>query len=179
MMPIAASWRSEMPITRFVSPDAPYHYAHGAGHQWFGVDGTELQPARITSVRQAFDKLIGDIVVRDGFQDRLSRVAFVEVSQGAIVALNAVASGSWQIGALVTFAGLLPPITMSPKAKRTEVMHGAADTTIPSSATLDAARRLEAAGFPVTHKLFPGLGHTINADELAIALDFLKRSISS
>ena len=170
-----------MPNTRFVSPDAPYHYAHGAGHQWFGVDGTELQPARITSVRQAFDKLIEDVVTREGIQDRLSSVAFVGVSQGAIVALDAVASGRWQIGALVTFAGLLPPMRVSEKAKRTEalLMHGAADTTIPSSATLDAARRLEAAGFPVTHKVFPSLGHTINADELAVALNFLKRTMSS
>jgi phospholipase/carboxylesterase len=150
MMPIAASWRSEMPNTRFVSPDAPYHYAHGAGHQWFGVDGTELRPAKITSVRQSFDKLIGDAVTREGFQDRLSRIAFVGVSQGAIVALDAVASGRWDIGALVTFAGLLPPTRMSKKAKRTEVllMHGAADTTIPSSATLDAVRRLDAAASP-------------------------------
>ena len=37
----------------------------------------------------------------------LVRIAFVGVSQGAIVALDAVASGRWKVGARVSFAGLL------------------------------------------------------------------------
>jgi phospholipase/carboxylesterase len=32
---------------------------------------------------------------------------FVGVSQGAIVALDAVASGRWKVGALIAFSGLL------------------------------------------------------------------------
>nr|WP_245298387.1 hypothetical protein [Sinorhizobium sp. A49] len=46
---------------------------------------------------------------REGFEDTHDRAAFVGVSQGAIVALDAVASGRRQVGALVSFAGLLPP----------------------------------------------------------------------
>lgn len=93
--------------TAFASPDAPFPYP-GSGHQWFDVDGRELRPDRIATVRFAFYEVVGDAVKRAGFLDRLDKVAFVGVSQGAIVALDAVASGRWPIRALVTFAGVAP-----------------------------------------------------------------------
>ena len=178
MTPIAASWRSAMPNTRFVAP-APYHYhyAHGAGHQWFGVDGTELQPARITSVRQAFDKLetsSSETASRTDYPG--SRSLECRKAPSSPWTQSRQADGSTRY-----ICRTVAAYTVITESQRTEVllMHGAADTTIPSSATLDAARRLEAAGFPVTHKLFPSRSHTINADELAVALDFLKQTISS
>jgi len=48
------------------------------------------------------------------------RIAFVGVSQGAIVALDAVGSGRWRIGALVSFAGLLPPQIVSNASSATQ-----------------------------------------------------------
>jgi phospholipase/carboxylesterase len=88
---------------------------------------------------------------RAGFDSQLDRVAFVGVSQGAIIALDAVASGRWQVSALLTFTGLLPPIPISARSKATDVLllHGAEDQKIQPSETLRAAQRLDAAGVNV------------------------------
>nr|WP_210253379.1 hypothetical protein [Sinorhizobium sp. M14]AMP34919.1 hypothetical protein pSinB_053 [Sinorhizobium sp. M14] len=45
------------------------------------------------------DSIIGDVVPREDFEDTNDRAAFVGASQGAIVALDAVASGRRQVGA--------------------------------------------------------------------------------
>ena len=52
-----------------------------------GVDWLKLRPDRISMVRKAFDKLVADIVEQEGFSDALGQVAFLGVSQGAIMAL--------------------------------------------------------------------------------------------
>lgn len=98
--------------------------------------------------RQAFDALITDVVHREGFADSTNRVAFVGVSQGAIVALDAVASGRWKLGALIAFSGLLAPQQVSRASSHTPVLliHGKDDTTIPTVASTLAAAQLGTAG---------------------------------
>jgi phospholipase/carboxylesterase len=179
LAPIAVSWRASMKGTSFASPDAPFPYP-GSGHQWFGVDGRELQPDRIARVRSAFDDTIERELRRAGFEARLDRVAFVGVSQGAIIALDAVASGRWPVRALVTFAGLLPPIPISTRAKTTDVLliHGLEDQTIPPSETLRAAQRLDASGFKAESHVLAGVGHTVTSEGLELAQQFLMRKFA-
>jgi phospholipase/carboxylesterase len=169
-----------MPRVRIVAPDAPFSHTLGAGHQWFDIDGKELRPGRIMSVRRSFDHLIAGVIASAGFRERLDRVAFVGLSQGAIVALDAVASGRWKVGALVSIAGLLPPIAVSqsPNFMQVLMLHGAADQTVPAAATRDAAKRLLAAGFEVETHILPGLGHTISSEELELARAFLIRALA-
>ncbi|MBX4900116.1 prolyl oligopeptidase family serine peptidase [Sinorhizobium sp. B11] len=177
LMPLASSWRSSLPNTRFAAPDAPMH--HRYGHQWFSTEGNPLDPAKIAAAREAFDGLINDVIRREGFADAPDRIAFVGVSQGAIVALDAVASGRWRVGALVSFAGLLPPQPISPTSKDTPILlvHGQADTTIPAAASTLAAAQLGATGFAVELDVEPGVGHTISSAGAAKALSFLKKSL--
>lgn len=177
LMPLAPSWRAQLPSTRFIAPDAPMH--HRCGHQWFSTEGNPLDPARILSAREAFDGLMNDLVRREGFADAHDRIAFVGVSQGAIVALDAVASGRWKVGGLVSFAGLLPPQPISTASKDTPILlvHGQADTTIPAAASTVAAAQLGRVGFRVGLDVEPGVGHTISSTGAQKALSFLKKSL--
>ena len=179
MSPIAASWRSHLPDARFATPDAPYRNSYG-GHQWFNVDGPQLDPARIREARAAFDKAVNAVVAKEGFQGRLESVALVGVSQGAIVALDAVASGRWKVGALVAFSGLLPPTSVSPASNSTPALliHGADDRTISSVASTVAAAQLRAAGFQVELDIERGVGHTISQAGATKALRFLHEALS-
>ncbi len=178
LMPMASSWRAGLPNTRFAAPDAPVH--HWRGHQWFSTEGNPLDPARVMAAREAFDGLIDHVVRREGFAESHDRIAFVGVSQGAIVALDAVASGRWKVGALVSFAGLLPPQPISPSSKDTPILlvHGQADATIPAAASTLAAARLGAAGYKVELDVEPGVGHTISSTGARTALSFLQKSLS-
>lgn len=173
MSAIGDSWRDALPDTEFVAPDAPFAHKSG-GRQWFAVDDEVMRPDRIQAARQAFDDLVSGIVKREGFQDELDKVAFVGVSQGAIMALDAVASGRWKVGALVSFAGLLPlpPTSYSTKTPIL-LIHGGADRTIPSAASVAAKGQLESAGYDVTLKVFPNVGHTISSEEAREAARFL------
>ncbi|SEH24095.1 dienelactone hydrolase family protein [Rhizobium sp. NFR12] len=174
MAAIGDSWKGTLPDTEFVAPDAPYAHRSG-GRQWFAVDDQVMRPDRIQAARKAFDDLVSEIVEGEGFADALDKVAFVGVSQGAIMALDAVATGRWKVGALVSFAGLLPlPPTSSSTETRILLMHGGADRTIPSAASVAAKGQLEAAGYDVTLKLFPDVGHTISSEEAREAARFLQ-----
>lgn len=177
LMPLASSWRASLPGARFTAPDAPFH--HPRGHEWFAMDGSQLRPDRIQAVRDAFDEVVNKTISREGFDGAHDRIAFVGVSQGAIVGLDAVASGRWQIGALVCFAGLLPPIPISPKSSKTPILlvHGQQDGTIPAMASTVAASQLKGAGFQVELDLLPGVGHTVSADGAERALGFLRKTL--
>lgn len=176
-MPLASSWRASVPGTRFVAPDAPMH--HSYGHQWFSTEGNPLEPERIQNAREAFDGLMNDVVRREGFADAHDRIAFVGASQGAIVALDAVASGRWKVGAVVAFSGLLPPQPVSPASNSTPVLlvHGENDTTIPPMASRLAAAQLATAGFKVELDVERGTGHTVSSTGAQKALSFLKKTL--
>ncbi|OLP59781.1 phospholipase [Xaviernesmea oryzae] len=176
-MPLASSWRVCLANTRFVAPDAPMH--HPYGHQWFSTEGNPLDPKRIEDTRQAFDALIRETVQREGFARNHSRIAFVGVSQGAIVALDAVASGRWNVGALVAFSGLLAAQPISPSSINTPILliHGENDRTIPPVASRVAASQLAAAGFKVEVDIESATGHTISSSGAQKALTFLQKTL--
>lgn len=179
MEAIGNSWASVLPDTEFVSPDAPFA-SNSRGREWFVVDDQVMRPDRIEAARCAFDDLVSGIVKREAFENDLRNVVFVGVSQGAIVALDAVATGRWKIGTLVSFAGLLPfPPTSTSTSKDTAIllMHGDADRRIPSIASVTAQAQLKAAGYDVTYKLFPGVGHTISSEEAEQAGSFLRERL--
>lgn len=178
LSPLASYWRASLPYTSFAVPDAPMH--HRYGHQWFSTEGNPLDPTRIQAARGVFDELITDIARREGFEDAQDRTAFVGASQGAIVALDAVASGRWKVGALVSFAGLLPPRKISPASRETPILlvHGQADTTIPAAASTLAAAQLGAAGCKVELDVEPDVGYTISSSGAARALAFLKQTLA-
>jgi len=176
LMPLAAAWRAHLPNCRFVAPDAPS--ANGRGRQWFGVDRNGLSLDNIELARRSFDDTVSEIVRNEGFDDAHHRVAFVGVSQGGIVALDAIASGRWQINAVVSYAGLLPLMQVSRRSIKTRVLlvHGKDDRTIPSVASGMAADQLRAAGFTVKLDLLPAVGHTISLSGAEKGLRFLQDS---
>jgi phospholipase/carboxylesterase len=178
LMPLAGGWRSTLMHCRFAAPDAPFH--HRYGHQWFRVDNNPLAADNIKAARDGFDRTVADILQKEGFEGSEDRIAFVGVSQGAIVALDAVASGRWKVGALVSFAGLLAPMPVSSAASHTPVLlvHGQEDRTIPSIASTMAATQLRAAGFQVELEVLPQVGHTISPDGADLALGFLQKILA-
>lgn len=180
MRPLASSWQLSLPDTRFVSPDAPFQRSSGPGHLWFHIDGDQLRPDRLNETRSAFDRTVGEIVDREGFANALPRVAFVGVSQGAIVSLDAIASGRWNVGAVVAYSGMLPPLPVSPASKSTRILfvHGQNDRTIPSFASSLASSQFEAAGFNTELKVEPGVGHTISMTGAQHGLVFLKSHLA-
>lgn len=176
LQPLATAWKPQLSGAHFATPNAPFSNGHG-GHLWFKVDGLQLDPGRIAQAREAFDRQIEEVIARAGFSSDLDRVAFVSVSQGAIIALDAVASGRWRIGAVIGFAGLLPIKPVRQEGDRPPVLlvHGKNDRTIPAIASKAAAEQLRSFGFEVELVIEPEVGHTISMSGAAKALQFLQR----
>ncbi|MBO9127230.1 MULTISPECIES: alpha/beta hydrolase [unclassified Rhizobium] len=182
LAPLADVWRDRLPGAVFVSPNAPSPSSFGSGYQWFSVAGVteDNRSSRIKDARASFDATISAIVKENGFEDRLDQVALVGFSQGTIMALDAVASGRWPVGAVVGFSGRLgSPLPLEPAlATPVLLLHGNADAVIPASETTKAAALLEPLGMKVETVIVPGLGHTISASGAEKAGSFLAEALS-
>ena len=178
LAPLGQAWRSRMPGTLFEAPDGPEPFdLGGAGRQWFSVRGVtpENRAARIVAARASFDTVVGALVARHGLADHLDEVALVGFSQGSIMALDAVASGRWPVGAVVALAGRLasPPPFAPPSSTRIGLIHGDADPVMPVAEAFAARQMLSDAGYQVGLEVVTGGVHAITTREAGLACDFL------
>ncbi|WP_112662306.1 alpha/beta hydrolase [Microvirga flavescens] len=182
LAPIGGLWRQTLPSTDFAAPDAPFMFDQGGpGRQWFSVRGvTEAnRPERVAQARAAFDATIAAIVAEHGLTDHPERIALIGFSQGAIMALDVLASGRWPIAAVVAFSGRLAspePITPSLTTK-TLLVHGSADPIMPVRESELAEIRLRDAGVAVARGVYPGLGHSISGEGAELASHMLAETL--
>ncbi len=177
LLPLTGPLRHALPGTAFAAPDAPFPFPYGMGHQWFSIAGVteDNRAGRIEAARADFDRVIREVIEAYGFTEKTDRVAFVGFSQGTIMALDALVSGRWPVGAIVGFSGrLASPLPLSPyKATPVLLVHGAADSVIPAAQTVKAAATLQDLGVDVQSRILPGLDHTISAEGIELAGAFL------
>jgi phospholipase/carboxylesterase len=138
-------------------PDGPEPFDMGPGRQWFSVKGIseENRPARIEAALPAFRAMI------EGLGEPQDSV-LIGFSQGAIMALHAVADGL-PVKAVFALSGRLagpvpartdwPPITL---------MHGKADPVIPAQMAEATETWLRAAGAMPNLQLFTELAHGVD-----------------
>ena len=159
-------WARALPDTAFAAPDSPFPFDQGGpGRQWFSIAGVtpENRAARVIAARADFDAVIGALVAEHGFAARLDRVALVGFSQGAIMALDALASGRWPVAAVLAYSGrLATPVDNPARGTPALLIHGDADMAIPFTQSQEAAARLTAAGVPTRLIIEPGQYHGIS-----------------
>jgi phospholipase/carboxylesterase len=110
LAPLADTLFPLLPASVFASPDGPERFdGGGSGRQWFSVaDVTQANRSeRVQHARAAFDRVVSSEIEKHGLAGRLDRIAFFGFSQGAIMALDAVATGRWPVRAVVAASGRL------------------------------------------------------------------------
>lgn len=179
---LGAHWATSLPGVAFYSPDAPFSFEHGAGFQWFSLAGITPanRPQRVEDARLTFDRVLKTILVEHQMENHLDRVILVGFSQGSIMALDAVVSGRWPVAGVVAFSGRLASPQPWLACGKTPVMliHGMADSVIPWSESEHAAAVLRDSGTEVTLQFEPSVGHTISAEGVKSAGEFIKRCLS-
>ncbi len=183
LAPLAEPLSAFVPSAAFAWPNAPAPFDGGElGRQWFSVAGVgaDNRQERVERAREGFDRVVKAAIAERGFADRLDRVALFGFSQGAIMALDAIASGRWPVAAVVAAAGRLPgaddPLRAA-VAMPVLLLHGEADTVVPAEESRRAAARLKAARFAVDTRFFPQLGHALSAEGVEAAGAFLARAL--
>jgi phospholipase/carboxylesterase len=151
----------------------------GQGRQWFSVRGVteENRPARVRDAGGEVSRWIDAELVRRGLgADKLVVVGF---SQGAILAAWLAVHRAPRPLAVVMLSGRVaegdvPSVGVGP---RVLVAHGEQDRVMPVSLVEPGARVLEAWGARVTKKVYPGLGHEVDARELRDVAEFIASAV--
>lgn len=163
------------PGLAFAAPDAPFAFdaaPGGPARQWFSVTGVTAanRPARVTAARAPFDAVLQQVMAEHSLTDRPDQVALIGFSQGAIMALDAVATGRWSFGAVVAFSGRLatePPLAPAPTPLL--LAHGRQDSVIPATEAEAAHAALTAAGAKPALILEDRVGHAPGPQGIARA----------
>ena len=179
LVPLASAWRTVLPDTAFVVPDAPEPCdSYPAGRQWFPL--TLRDPKEITdglaNVAPAIDAFLDETLATRGLGN--SALALAAFSQGAMIALGVGVRREGPIAGIVSFSGLL---TMAPPARGAYppvlLGHGAMDPLIPAAAMGATERILVSAGVRVEAMLRNGLGHGIDEAEVTAGAHFLAKAL--
>jgi predicted esterase len=120
-----------------------------------------------------------DKIVQTGIpQDRIMLLGF---SQGACLALEYAARNPGKYGGVIGFSGGLigPPGMLwdhSGSLESTPVFLGCSDVDphVPKQRVLETAGALRKMDAQVEHQLYPGMGHTVNMDEIARARQIMQ-----
>ena len=143
-------------------PDGPEPFDMGMGRQWFSVKGvTEAnRPARIAAALPAFTRTV------ETFGDPRDSL-LIGFSQGAIMALHAVAAGLPVAGVFALSGRLAAPVAARTDWPPITLLHGSEDPVMPPAVARATATWLKDAGALPTLTVFDGLGHSIDDRTLA------------
>jgi phospholipase/carboxylesterase len=184
LISLARAWRTILPETEFIAPDAPFpsDYAPGA-RQWFSLAdrAPEKLLAGLKEAATILDRFFDELLASRQLSGAC--LALAGFSQGAATALYAGLRRQTQIAGIVAFSGALP----GGEAMRSDIrskppvllVHGEADEVVSFQSMASARVLLEAAGVPVTAVARPGLGHAIDDAGIALGGDFLRNVLKA
>lgn len=164
----------------FERPDATYLAPTAAGGTWypqsFLAPIAQNEPG-ISSAVAVVHGLIETVLAAGVAAERVVLVGF---SQGACLTLTAAQRRPDRYGGVLAFTGGLigPPGTVWDETGSfggRPVFLGCSDhdAHVPEERVHASAEVFERMGAAVTTRIYPGLGHTVNEDELAFARDLL------
>ena len=156
-----------------VPPGVTILAPQAAGNTWYPyrfLAPTEQNEPYLSSAL----RIVADLIARLSEQGIPSeRVALLGFSQGACLALEAAAHNAQRYAAVVGFSGGLigPPGTsfdFPGSLEGTPVFIGSSDVDphIPKDRVEESAAALQRLGAAVDVRLYSGMGHTVNRDEL-------------
>jgi phospholipase/carboxylesterase len=183
LISLAPHWRSALPATAFVAPDAP-EPCPGApgGFQWWALTSAD-RGARVDGVARAapvLDAFIDAELARYSLTE--AKLALVGFSQGTMMALHVGPRRPRTLAGIVGYSGMLADEAdlAGPAINRPPILliHGDADRMIPVAAFHQAKAGLTRNGFVVESHVSPGLGHSIDLLGLQLGGQFLARVLS-
>ena len=181
-----ASAHSILNMERYLPhPDLAYLAPQAANNTWWParfLDPLDLNEAWLDSALQVVDDLVQQIR-EAGISPE--RIFFGGFSQGAILATEYVARHAQRYGGLFILSGGLfgPPgieRNYTGSLEGTPVFIGCSDIDphIPLWRVEETADLLAQSGGAVTKKIYPGMGHLINEDEIQVVQQMIDKALT-
>jgi predicted esterase len=176
-----------MALAREIAPPTVTILApQAAGNTWYPyafLEPTERNEPYLSSALRIVADLIAQV---DEHGISPERVALVGFSQGACLALEAAARNARRYAGVIGLSGGLigPPGTsfdFAGSLDGTPVFLGCSDVDphIPKERVEESAAALERLGAAVDLRLYPGMSHTVNRDELEAARTILDEAFGT
>ena len=157
-----------------------------ANHTWypygFLTEIAKNEPG-LSSALQTLDRVVRDLVARGVRKDKIVLLGF---SQGACLSAEFAARHADRYGGLLIFSGGLigPPGTTwsyPGSFKGTPVFLGCSDIDahVPRPRVEESAAVFERMGASVTTRIYSGMGHLVNDDEITIAQGIFDRVLDA
>lgn len=160
--------------TEFDAPTWAYLAPQAAGHTWYPqrfIAPLAANEPYLSSALRVVGDLVQHIAEAGIAHDRVFLLGF---SQGACLALEFAARNARRYGGVFALSGGLigPPgyrWNYEGSLDGTPVFLGCSDVDphIPKERVQESTRVIQALGGDVTERLYPGMGHTVNEDEIA------------
>ena len=158
---------------QFEVPDVAYVAPEAADHTWYPYSflaPMEQNEPKLSSALHLLEGVVND-VMRRGIPS--TRIALVGFSQGACLALEFAARHAQRYAAIAGLSGGLvgPPGTPRDYAgtlAQTPVFLGCSDVDahVPAERVHESAIAFTRLGAVVDERIYPGMGHMVNGDEL-------------
>lgn len=169
-----ASPRNILDLARpLARPDVSWLAPAAANNSWYPLSflaPREQNEPYLSSALRRLDAVVTAAITAGVPRERIVLLGF---SQGACLASEFVATRPGRWGGLIAFSGGLigPPGTtwdLAGSLAGTPAFLGCSDvdTHVPKVRVDESARVLEAMGAEVTLRIYPGMGHLVNDDEL-------------
>jgi predicted esterase len=167
-------------VPRLDRPEVTYLAPAAANRTWypysFMTDIASNEPG-LSSGLEVLASLVGSVERGGIARDHIVLLGF---SQGACLASEFAVRHASRFGGVVVFSGgaIGPPGTRWDETGRfdgTPIFFGCSDVDshVPAARVIESAELCARMGASVTRRLYPGMGHTINEDEIAWAQDLL------
>jgi predicted esterase len=172
-------------VSEIDRPGFAYLAPAAADNTWypysFMADTSRNEPG-LTSALTVLDRLVAAIVSRGLSSDRIVLLGF---SQGGCLSAEYAVRHARRYGGLIVLSGGLigPPGTVwnyDGSFDGTPVFLGCSDVDphIPKTRVDESAKVFTRSGAEVTERLYPGMGHLVNADEIAFTRSVMERVLA-
>ena len=179
---LASYWRTYLPDTLFVCPDAPERCTVSVtGFQWFDLmDQTKDQILIKSLVAEIkLNTLIDEVIKNNNLTSE--KVAIGGFSQGCMISLQTGIKRKERINSIVGYSGKIIDTTHLESniisCPNIILMHGDKDEIVPVSFLLEAKEFFNNNNYKIETKIFKDCEHRIPTEGSSLGLEFLKKNL--
>jgi phospholipase/carboxylesterase len=174
---LASYWRTYLPETLFICPDAPDRCA--TGFQWFDLmDQTRDQILVKSLVAEIkLNTLIDEVIEKNNLTGE--KIAIGGFSQGCMITLQTGIKRKDKINSIIGYSGKIIDVNHLQNNinsyPNTILMHGDKDEIVPVSFLLEAKEFFNKNNYKFESKIFKNCEHRIPSEGSSLGLEFLKK----